>query len=179
MYCWTSKGWDYVYLHQCDASMYESCHKYSALQHFKRSNLPHNIYICIEIIAWHSRQFWKSQPFLRGLKYIRNPWIANTLLLRILDTFYTPNCTQQYLFSKIVHLLELTTVWFYHTPVLRLCLHSGVIWTLFISPSQITHFRSVRNFASSGDVRRRERNKKRSSLGWQTSQSQKVHTPTV
>ena len=150
MYCWTSKGGDYVYLHQCDASMHESCHKYSALQHFKRSNLPHNIYICIEITARHSGQFWKSRPFLRGY------------------------CTQQYLFSKIVHLLELTTVWFYHTPVLRLCLHSGVIWTLFISPSQITHFRSVRNFASSGDVRRRERNKKRSSLGWQTSQSQKV-----
>ena len=35
--------------------------------------------------------FWKSQPFLHRLQYIRNPWITGTPLLRITDLFCAPS----------------------------------------------------------------------------------------
>ena len=62
---------------------------------------------------WYNGQFWMSRLFLHRLQYIRNPWIVDTPLLRITDTFRTPNCTPTILnpnlvdtrrpFSKIAH----------------------------------------------------------------------------
>ena len=42
----------------------------------------------------YNGQFWKSRLSFHWLQYLSNPWIADTPLLRITDSFRGPNCTQ-------------------------------------------------------------------------------------
>ena len=39
-------------------------------------------------------QFWKYRLSFHSLQYLSNPWIMDTPLLRITDSFRGPNCTQ-------------------------------------------------------------------------------------
>ena len=56
---------------------------------------------------WYNGQFWQSQSFLHRLQYIRTPQRADTLLLCIMDTFCTPNCTQTIHINNGTHFINL------------------------------------------------------------------------
>lgn len=55
---------------------------------------------------YNNGQFQNSRLSFHSLQNLSNPWTADTLLLHIMDSFCTPNCTQTASvnhFSKIVH----------------------------------------------------------------------------
>ena len=43
---------------------------------------------------WYNGQFWKSRLSFHSFQYLSNPWIVDTLLLCITDSFHGPKCTQ-------------------------------------------------------------------------------------
>ena len=64
---------------------------------------------------WYNEQFWKSRLSFCSLQYLSKPWIADTPLLRITDSFHNPNCMQTILNDPDLAdtLRTLIPVWFW------------------------------------------------------------------